>query len=177
MQQNDETCLPLGQWLLKSVCEVLNINHTNKICFRYLINACRYVPQLFTTHGKACQTFVLRFTALSVILQTPFYKLSSFINFSGSISKPISAKSPGVTVSRPSSQQQQAPNSITARGGGSRTPQESEHHGAPEDGGALSVPREPTPVPTSSVFMQAVDWLLEVKAIPVSNTTFSFILR
>ncbi|RUS91269.1 hypothetical protein EGW08_000981 [Elysia chlorotica] len=87
----------------------------------------------------------------------------------GSISKPISAKSPaGGQGSRPSSQLQQT--SGTARGGGSRTPQESEHAGGvPEDGGALSVPREPTPVPTSSVFMQAVDWLLEVKAIPFTE--------
>ncbi|KAK3801767.1 hypothetical protein RRG08_048354 [Elysia crispata] len=87
----------------------------------------------------------------------------------GSISKPISAKSPGggLIPSRPGSQTQ--PASQTARGGGSRTPQESEQAGPPEDGGALSLPREPTPVPTSSVFMQAVDWLLEVKAIPFTE--------
>lgn len=29
-------------------------------------------------------------------------------------------------------------------------------------------PREPTPIPRSSVYMQAIDWLLEVKAVPVS---------
>ncbi|KAL8611122.1 hypothetical protein ACOMHN_064412 [Nucella lapillus] len=30
-------------------------------------------------------------------------------------------------------------------------------------------PREPTPVPTSSIFMAAVDWLLEVKAVPFTE--------
>ena len=29
-------------------------------------------------------------------------------------------------------------------------------------------PREPTPVPKASIYMQAIDWLIEVKAIPVS---------
>ncbi|KAL4238526.1 Cilia- and flagella-associated protein 70 [Mactra antiquata] len=30
-------------------------------------------------------------------------------------------------------------------------------------------PREPTPVPTSSIYMQAIDWLLEVKAVPFTE--------
>ncbi|CAH1791968.1 unnamed protein product, partial [Owenia fusiformis] len=30
-------------------------------------------------------------------------------------------------------------------------------------------PREPTPVPTSTVFMQAIEWLLEVKAMPFTE--------
>lgn len=29
--------------------------------------------------------------------------------------------------------------------------------------------REPTPIPRSSVYMQAIEWLLEVKAVPVSR--------
>lgn len=28
--------------------------------------------------------------------------------------------------------------------------------------------REPTPVPRSSIYMQVIEWLIEVKAIPVS---------
>ena len=32
-------------------------------------------------------------------------------------------------------------------------------------------PREPTPVPTMSIYMQAVEWLLEVKAVPVRVVT------
>ncbi|XP_035827894.1 cilia- and flagella-associated protein 70 isoform X2 [Aplysia californica] len=74
------------------------------------------------------------------------------LSVAGSISKPISAKSTGLAPSRPGSQQR----------GGSRTPQESEHQEEPP-------PREPTPVPTSSIFMQAVDWLLEVKAVPFTE--------
>ncbi|KAK7502734.1 hypothetical protein BaRGS_00005984 [Batillaria attramentaria] len=34
-------------------------------------------------------------------------------------------------------------------------------------------PREPTPVPTTSIFMQAVDWLLEVKAIPFTESALA----
>ena len=29
-------------------------------------------------------------------------------------------------------------------------------------------PREPTPVPACSIYMHAIEWLLDVKAIPVS---------
>ena len=31
-------------------------------------------------------------------------------------------------------------------------------------------PREPTPVPSQSIFMQVVDFLLEVKAMPVCSS-------
>jgi len=72
----------------------------------------------------------------------------------GSISKPISAKSQAPTPSRPGSQQRERV--------GSRTPAESEHLEEPPA-------REPTPVPSCSVFMQAVDWLLDVKAIPFTE--------
>jgi hypothetical protein len=37
-----------------------------------------------------------------------------------------------------------------------------------EEASEETPPREPTPVPTSSIYMQAIDWLLEVKAVPVS---------
>ena len=39
----------------------------------------------------------------------------------------------------------------------------------PEESSEDIPPREPTPVPTASIFMQAIDWLLEVKAVPVSK--------
>lgn len=39
-----------------------------------------------------------------------------------------------------------------------------------EDTSEEPPPREPTPVPTSSIYMQAIDWLLEVKAVPVRTT-------
>lgn len=29
-------------------------------------------------------------------------------------------------------------------------------------------PREPTPIPRCSIYMQAIEWLLEVKAVPVN---------
>ena len=57
-------------------------------------------------------------------------------------------------LSRPSSQYRRD----SARG----TPQ-------PEESSEDIPPREPTPVPTASIFMQAIDWLLEVKAVPVSK--------
>ena len=54
------------------------------------------------------------------------------------------------------------PSSEYRRGSQRGTPQ-------PEDSSEDIPPREPTPVPTASVFMQAIDWLLEVKAVPVSG--------
>ena len=57
------------------------------------------------------------------------------------------------------------PSSEYRRGSQRGTPQ-------PEDSSEDIPPREPTPVPTASVFMQAIDWLLEVKAVPVSRFIF-----
>lgn len=36
-------------------------------------------------------------------------------------------------------------------------------------------PREPTPAPKISIYMQAVDWLLTVKAVPVRPHALLFI--
>ncbi|XP_048244462.1 cilia- and flagella-associated protein 70-like isoform X2 [Haliotis rufescens] len=69
--------------------------------------------------------------------------------------KPKSQESGVGLLSRPASQQKMA----SQRG----TPQPAED--APED----IPPREPTPIPASSMYMQAVDWLLEVKAVPFTE--------
>nr|KAG5710751.1 hypothetical protein BaRGS_035153 [Batillaria attramentaria] len=76
----------------------------------------------------------------------------------GSIVPPISAGK-SLTPSRPSSQIQGS-----VRG----TPH---HEGEHPD--VEQPPREPTPVPTTSIFMQAVDWLLEVKAIPFTESALA----
>ena len=44
-------------------------------------------------------------------------------------------------------------------------------HDEPED----QPPREPTPVPACSIYMHAIDWLLDVKAIPVSSNAIEVI--
>ncbi|KAL3873547.1 hypothetical protein ACJMK2_036646 [Sinanodonta woodiana] len=76
--------------------------------------------------------------------------------------RPSATKRPSVAggagagkTSRPSSQYR------ISRVGGT-TPQVEESTEEPP-------PREPTPVPTSSVYMQTIDWLLEVKAIPFTE--------
>ena len=70
----------------------------------------------------------------------------------GSIVPPVSAGK-SLTPSRPGSQLK---NSVR----GTPVVGDAEHEELP--------PREPTPVPSMSIYMQAVEWLLEVKAIPVS---------
>lgn len=70
----------------------------------------------------------------------------------GSIVPPVSAGK-SLTPSRPGSQLKNSVRGTPVAG-------EAEHEELP--------PREPTPVPSMSIYMQAVEWLLEVKAIPVS---------
>ncbi|XP_060604488.1 cilia- and flagella-associated protein 70-like isoform X15 [Ruditapes philippinarum] len=54
------------------------------------------------------------------------------------------------------------PSSEYRRGSARGTPQL-------EEASEETPPREPTPVPTSSIYMQAIDWLLEVKAVPFTE--------
>ncbi|XP_053401249.1 cilia- and flagella-associated protein 70-like isoform X9 [Mercenaria mercenaria] len=54
------------------------------------------------------------------------------------------------------------PSSEYRRGSARGTPQM-------EEASEETPPREPTPVPTSSIYMQAIDWLLEVKAVPFTE--------
>ncbi|KAL5008723.1 hypothetical protein ScPMuIL_014304 [Solemya velum] len=63
-----------------------------------------------------------------------------------------------VSMSRPPSQMRPSSHRVT--------PQPAEE---PEE----LPPREPTPVPTSSIYMQAIDWLLEVKAIPFTERSLA----
>ncbi|XP_052768283.1 cilia- and flagella-associated protein 70-like isoform X5 [Mya arenaria] len=54
------------------------------------------------------------------------------------------------------------PGSEYKRGSQRGTPQ-------PEETTEEQPPREPTPVPTSTIYMQAIEWLLEVKAVPFTE--------
>lgn len=60
-----------------------------------------------------------------------------------------------MTPSRPSSQ---------LKGSARGTPVMGDMEGTEE-----AAPREPTPIPPLSIYMQAVDWLLEVKAVPFTE--------
>ena len=67
--------------------------------------------------------------------------------------------------SRPSSQRARS-SSITPADGATATEAAAAVTNSQEE---VAPPREPTPVPTNSIFMSVVEWLLEVKAMPVSN--------
>ncbi|XP_052275784.1 cilia- and flagella-associated protein 70-like isoform X5 [Dreissena polymorpha] len=85
----------------------------------------------------------------------------------------VEGRNEGAVVSqlseRPLTGRNKSDNSVSRPGSEYKHGSVGETPHPPEESGGDQPVREPTPVPTSTIFMQAIDWLLEVKAVPFTE--------